>query len=71
MRADNSIPNKIIPVKSLVESTKHSSKKHTVQLPNNEYNNLPLDHFNTPKHLQPYSFIPNPSFSPFESHAPH
>ena len=69
MRAGNNIPNKIIPVKSLVESTKYS-KKHPVHLPNNEYHNFPLDHYNTPKHLQPYSYISNPSFSPFENNKP-
>lgn len=65
MKAENSITNKIIPVKSIVESTKYNNKKQASPFSNSEYNNVTLDHFSIPKHLQPYSYMPNQSFSQF------
>lgn len=63
MKAENSITNKIMPVKSIVQSTKFNNKKNSSQFANSEYNNVPLDHFSIPKHLQPYSYMPNQSYS--------
>ncbi len=65
MKAENSITNKIMPVKSIVESIKYNNKKHPSQFLNSEYNNVPPEYFSIPKHPQPYSYIPNQSYSQF------
>jgi hypothetical protein len=49
MRSDHSTHNKIVPIKSLIESSRHSHKRHYLNFASKDSVNPSEDGVNTPK----------------------